>query len=83
MPPLVQCRHRGKIQIRNPKSHYDRMVMDAITKPVVPLMIEDPAEICSRMKPEFLEENKIILSNTYCNCRYFSYNHGFYDKADG
>ena len=32
--PWMQCRHRGKINVKHPATHLDRNILVAVTKPI-------------------------------------------------
>ena len=51
--PWMQCRHRGKINVKHPATHLERNILAAITKPIYPNR-PDPAIInrCSVVQRE-------------------------------
>ena len=78
IPPFVQCRHRGKINIQRPcAGPLERRVFEAITQPIVLDRLEEPSKLCSRydrlqlkpkeeeVSPKLLDKNgKILWSST-------------------
>ena len=48
VPPAVQCRHRGKFNTKRPYRHFERMVIDEITKPILPKHFIDESKVCPR-----------------------------------
>ncbi|ELU11744.1 hypothetical protein CAPTEDRAFT_223105, partial [Capitella teleta] len=60
--PWLQCRHRGKINIKKPRpGPIERQVMAAITQPILPEMINDPTLTCSEMQDR-LKSSKTVVN---------------------
>ena len=58
VPPLVQCRHRGKFHVRRPRQFFERREFEAMTEVITPDMLKvTRITDCERVeKPVVLEE---------------------------
>ena len=58
--PWMQCRHRGKINVKHPATHLDRNILVAVTKPIY---LDKPDEAfinrCSVVQREVRQEGEV------------------------
>lgn len=71
--PWMQCRHRGKINVKRPATHLERNILAAITKPIY---LDKPDEAFINRCSVVQRESKGVAAEQVCERN--SYSHKTY-----